>query len=302
MLARLATAVGAVLLAGAATPATAGDGGGPRVGGCPVFGAANAWNRDVSRAPVDPRSAAYVRSIGAGNLHPDFASRRYGIPITVVPRGQRRVPIRFTDYGAESDPGPYPVPRGARLEGGSDRHVVVVQRGSCRLYELFGARRTARGWAAASGATWDLRSYRPRPAGWTSADAAGLPILPGLARAGEARAGVILHALRVTVPRSQRGYVAPARHFASSDRDRDLPPMGLRLRLKASYDLRPFRGQALVILRALKRYGMIVADNGSGWFITGAPDPRWDDEQLEQLKRVPGTAFEAVRSGPLTRG
>jgi hypothetical protein len=302
MLARLATAVGAVLLAGAATPATAGDGGGPRVGGCPVFGAANAWNRDVSRAPVDPRSAAYVRSIGAGNLHPDFASRRYGIPITVVPRGQRRVPIRFTDYGAESDPGPYPVPRGARLEGGSDRHVVVVQRGSCRLYELFGARRTARGWAAASGATWDLRSYRPRPAGWTSADAAGLPILPGLARAGEARAGVIRHALRVTVPRSQRGYVAPARHFASSDRDRDLPPMGLRLRLKASYDLRPFRGQALVILRALKRYGMIVADNGSGWFITGAPDPRWDDEQLEQLKRVPGTAFEAVRSGPLTRG
>jgi hypothetical protein len=302
MLARLATAVGAVLLAGAATPATAGDGGGPRVGGCPVFGAANAWNRDVSRAPVDPRSAAYVRSIGAGNLHPDFASRRYGIPITVVPRGERRVPIRFTDYGAESDPGPYPVPRGARLEGGSDRHVVVVQRGSCRLYELFGARRTARGWAAASGATWDLRSYRPRPAGWTSADAAGLPILPGLARAGEARAGVIRHALRVTVPRSQRGYVAPARHFASSDRDRDLPPMGLRLRLKASYDLRPFRGQALVILRALKRYGMIVADNGSGWFITGAPDPRWDDEQLEQLKRVPGTAFEAVRSGPLTRG
>jgi hypothetical protein len=212
------------------------------------------------------------------------------------------VPIRFTDYGAESDPGPYPVPRGARLEGGSDRHVVVVQRGSCRLYELFGARRTARGWAAASGATWDLRSYRPRPAGWTSADAAGLPILPGLARAGEARAGVIRHALRVTVPRSQRGYVAPARHFASSDRDRDLPPMGLRLRLKASYDLRPFRGQALVILRALKRYGMIVADNGSGWFITGAPDPRWDDEQLEQLKRVPGTAFEALRSGPLTRG
>jgi hypothetical protein len=302
MLARLATAVGAVLLAGAATPATAGDGGGPRVGGCPVFGAANAWNRDVSRAPVDPRSAAYVRSIGAGNLHPDFASRRYGIPITVVPRGQRRVPIRFTDYGDESDPGPYPVPRGARVEGGSDRHVVVVQRGSCRLYELFGARRTARGWAAASGATWDLRSYRPRPAGWTSADAAGLPILPGLARAGEARAGVIRHALRVTVPRSQRGYVAPARHFASSDRDRDLPPMGLRLRLKASYDLRPFRGQALVILRALKRYGMIVADNGSGWFITGAPDPRLDDEQLEQLKRVPGTAFEAVRSGPLTRG
>jgi hypothetical protein len=302
MLGRLAAAVVTVLLVAAATPAAAGDGGGPRVAGCPVFPASNAWNRDVSRAPVDPRSDAYVRSMGAGNLHPDFASRRYGIPITVVGRGQRRVPIRFTDYADESDPGPYPVPRGARVEGGSDRHVVVVQRGSCRLYELFGARRTARGWSAASGATWDLRSNRRRPAGWTSADAAGLPILPGLARADEARAGAISHALRVTVPRSQRAYVAPARHFASSDRDRDLPPMGLRLRLKASYDLRPFRGQALVILRALKRYGMIVADNGSGWFITGAPDPRWDDEQLEQLKRVPGRAFEAVRSGPLTRG
>jgi hypothetical protein len=302
MRARLAAALVAALLAGAATPVTAGDGGGPRVGGCPVFPASNAWNRDVSRAPVDPRSAAYVRSIGPGKLHPDFASRRYGIPITVVPRGQRPVPVRFTDYGDESDPGPYPVPRDARVEGGLDRHVVVVQRGTCRLYELFGARRTARGWDAASGATWDLRSNRRRPAGWTSADAAGLPILPGLARAGEARAGALHHALRVTVPRSQRAYVAPARHFASLDPDRDLPPMGLRLRLKASYDLRSFRGQALVILRALKRYGMIVADNGSGWFITGAPDRRWDDAQLEQLKRVPGTAFEAVRSGALTRG
>jgi hypothetical protein len=272
----------------------------PRVGGCPVFPRSNAWNRDVSRDPVDPRSAQYIAAIGPGNLHPDFAARRFGIPFTAVPATQRRVPIRFTAYGDESDPGPYPVPRGARVEGGSDRHVIVVQRGRCRLYELFGARRTGTGWAAASGAVFDLRSNRARPAGWTSADAAGLPILPGLARADEASTGRIRHALRFTVARTQRAYVAPARHFASSATDPSLPPMGLRLRLKASFDLRPYRGQARAILRALKDYGMIVADNGSSWFIGGAPDPRWNDAQLEQLKRVPGSAFEVVRSGPLT--
>jgi hypothetical protein len=171
------------------------------------------------------------------------------------------------------------------------------------LYELYGARRTARGWDAASGARFDLRTGRPRPAGWTSADAAGLPILPGLARAGEVvGARRITHALRMTVARTQRAYVAPARHFASSDPDPDLPPMGLRLRLKASFDLRPFHGQARVILVALKRFGAIVADNGSSWYVTGAPDPRWDDDDLHALGRVPGSAFEAVRSGPLTRG
>ncbi|MBI5106661.1 MAG: hypothetical protein HZB46_17045 [Solirubrobacterales bacterium] len=266
--------------------------------GCPVFPASNAWNRDVSRLPVHPRSDAYVRSIGLGDhLHPDFASRRYGIPFRTVPATQRKVPIRFTDYGDESDPGPYPIPPDARVEGGSDRHVLVLQRGTCRLYELFGARRSGRGWTAASGAVFDLRSNRLRPRGWTSADAAGLPILPGLARAGEVRAGAITHALRVTVSRTQRRFVAPACHFASSDTNPDLPPMGLRLRLKRSYPLAGFRGQSLVILRALKRYGLIVADNGSDWFVTGAPDPRWDDEDLEQLKRVPGSAFEAVRTG-----
>jgi hypothetical protein len=298
----VAAAVAIGLTAAACGAAAGGVDDGPRLAGCPVFPASNAWNRDVSRAPVHPRSDAYLRSIGWGHLHPDFASRRSGIPISVVPRGQRRVPIRFTDYGDHSDPGPYPVPPHARVEGDSDRHVVVVQRGTCRLYELFGARRAGAGWSAASGATWSLRSNRLRPAGWTSADAAGLPILPGLARADEARAGAIRHALRVTVPRSQRAYVAPARHFASSDRDPDLPPMGLRLRLKRSFDLRPFHGQALVILRALKRYGLIVADNGSGWFVTGAPDRRWDDADLEQLKRVPGRAFGAVRTGRLVRG
>jgi hypothetical protein len=284
----------AAAVTGAVGPGVPGPG--TTLAGCPVFPRDNAWNRDVSKAPVDPRSDAYVRAIGLdGHLHPDFASRTYGIPFRVVARTQKRVPIHFTAYGAESDRGPYPLPLDAPVEGGSDRHVVVLQRGTCRLYELFGAQRTAQGWAAASGARFDLRSNRLRPAGWTSADAAGLPILPGLARADEVvRRRRITHALRVTVPRTQRAYRAPARHFASSDANPDLPPMGLRLRLKASFDLRPFRGQALVILEALKRYGMIVADNGSGWYVTGAPDRRWNDDDLHELHRVPGSAFEAV--------
>jgi hypothetical protein len=246
---------------------------------------------------VDPRSATYVRSIGLdAMLHPDFGSGRsgdYGIPLTVVPRTQRRVPIRFAAYPQESDPGPYPVPLGARVEGGGDRHVLVVQRGACRLYELFGARRAGAGWTADSGARFDLRTGAPRPRGWTSADAAGLPIAPGLARADEARRGAIRHALRITVPRSQDAYRAPARHAAGSD-DPSLPPMGLRLRLKASYPIGRFHGQARVILTALRRYGAIVADNGSPWYLSGTADRRWDDEDLDQLKQVPGSAFEAV--------
>jgi hypothetical protein len=174
--------------------------------------------------------------------------------------------------------------------------VLVVQRSRCRLYELYGARRNDRGgWDAASGAVFDLRSNHLRPKGWTSADAAGLPIAPGLARADEARAGAIRHALRVTVPRSGRAFRAPARHFASSDADPALPPMGLRLRLKASFPLTGYHGQALVILRALRRYGLIVADNGSPWYISGTADRRWNDDDLDQLKRIPGSAFEAVR-------
>jgi hypothetical protein len=296
----------ALAVTGAAVAAVGTPGPGTRLAGCPVLPRTSAWNRDVSKAPVDPRSDAYVRSIGLdAHLHPDFASRTYGIPFRVVPRRQPRVPIHFTDYGDESDKGPYPIPAGAPVEGGSDRHLIVLQRGSCKLFELFGARKEippAHGWSAASGAVFDLRTNRRRPKGWTSADAAGLPILPGLARAGEVVRGRISHALRVTVPRTQRAYVAPARHLGSSDGDPDLPPMGLRLRLKASFDLRPFRGQALVVLEALKRYGMIVADNGSPWYITGAPDRRWDDDDLHELHNVPGSAFEAVRSGPLTRG
>jgi hypothetical protein len=274
-------------------------GGGTNIAGCPVFPADNAWNRDVSRDPVDARSDRYIAAL-PGNLHPDFGSGRYGdygIPFTVVPRDQPLAPIRFTAYGDESDPGPYPVPADARVEGGGDRHVLVVQRGTCKLYELFGAERSTSGWNADAGAVFDLRSNRLRPAGWTSADAAGLPIFPGLARPDP-----IHHALRFTVQRTRRAYVDPARHFASSSMDPSLPPMGLRFRLRADYDVSGFHGQALAILRALRTYGMIVADNGSNWYISGAPDPRWDDDDLDQLKRVPGTAFEVVRPGSLHTG
>ncbi len=277
---------------------------GPREYHCPILPASNAINRDVSRVPVDPRSAAYIEAIGPSlHLHADFGSNPgYGIPYAVVKRGQANVPIHFSEYGAESDPGPYPVPSSAPVEGAGeegDRHVLVLQEGSCKLYELYAARRRGGGWEAGSGAVFNLRSNALRPEGWTSADAAGLPIFPLLARYPEVHAGRIDHALRVTVPRTQAGYIHPATHLASSSTDPNLPPMGLRLRLKAGFSLAGYRGQALVILRALKRYGLIVADNGSSWYITGAPDRRWNDEDLDQLKTVPGSAFEAVSSGPI---
>lgn len=285
--------------------ATGTTGPGTTLAGCPVFPKNNPWNRDISRAPVHPRSGDYIRSIGrATTLHADFGSGRYGnygIPFRVVGRNQGRIPVRFTAYGSESDRGPYPIPLNTRIEGGSDNHVIALQRGSCRLFELYRARRGGDRWLADSGAKFNLRSNRLRPAGWTSADAAGLPILPGLARADEARSGRITHALRVTVSESQRGYIHPARHFASSSSDRSLPPMGLRLRLRAGFDLSGFNGQSRAILVALKRYGLIVADNGSDWFISGTPDRRWNDEVLEQLKSVPGRAFEAISSGRIHR-
>jgi len=285
--------------------ATGQPGPGTLLAGCPVFPRGNAWNRDISRAPVHPLSSRYIRSIGrTTTLHADFGSGRYGdygIPFRVVGRKQQKIPVKFTAYGSESDRGPYPIPLGSRIEGGSDNHVIALQRGTCRLYELYRARRGDGRWLADSGARFDLRSNRLRPAGWTSADAAGLPILPGLARADETGSGRITHALRVTVSESQRGYIHPARHFASSSSDRSLPPMGLRLRLKAGYDLSGFSGQSRTILRALKKYGLIVADNGSDWFISGTPDRRWNDDVLDQLKSVPGRAFEAVSTGRIHR-
>ncbi len=275
---------------------------GASVAGCPLFPQDNAWRQDVSRAKVDPRSDAYIASISkdAEFLHPDFGSDPgYGIPYTVVPADQRRVKITFDEYGDESDPGPYPIPGNAKVEAGGDRHVLVAQEEKCKLYELYHAKKTGQGWTAGSGAVFDLRSNAVRPAGWTSADAAGLPILPGLVRRDETSAGAIEHALRFTASSTQRGYVDPARHFASSDDDTDLPPMGLRVRLKASYDILGFTGASRVVLQALKTYGMILADNGSSWFISGSNDTGWNDEDLEQLKDVPGSAFEAVRHGAI---
>lgn len=277
--------------------------------GCPILPPNDAVNEEIARAPVNRRSAEYVASIGlAAHLHPDFGTNAtYGIPYAVVGPRQPKVPVVFTLYGSESNRGPYPVPPHAPIEGGGaqgagDKHVLVVQEGSCRLYEMYLASRSGEGWDAGSGAVFNLRSSALRPEGFTSADAAGLPIFPLLARYPEAHAGRIAHALRVTVPRTQRGYIHPAVHYASGSSDASLPPMGLRLRLKASYSLAGFGGEARVILEALKRYGLIVADNGSPWYITGAPDARWNDADLEQLKRVPGSEFEAVESGPILHG
>jgi hypothetical protein len=272
-----------------------------------MFPGDNPWNTDISAYPVHPSSAAFIADINlqpnnTQKLHADFGSNPgYGIPYIIVPQSQTLVPIVFTEYGSESDPGPYPIPSNAPIEAGSDAHVLVLQQGACMLYELYHAQYVGPGWNAGSGAKWDLNSNLFRPEGWTSADAAGLPILPGLARYDEAASGAIKHALRFTVWRTQRGYIHPATHFAGSTAS--APPMGLRLRLKASYDISGYTGQARVILEALKRYGMIVADNGSSWFITGAPyagpGPGWDDDDLNQLKSVPGTAFEAVYTGDI---
>ena len=281
---------------------------------CPVFPADNPWNQRVDNLPVARDSATIVASIGLDRpIHADFGSGLYqgepiGIPYTTVSGRQRKVHVRF-QYASESDHVGYPIPRNVPIEGGrrstGDRHVIVVDRSKCRLYELSGAYPVNGGmsWRAGAGAVWNLRSNRVRHAFWTSADAAGLPILPGLARYDEVRAGVINHALRFTVERTRRAFIFPARHFASSSRDPSLPAMGERLRLKASFDESGFPPQARVVLTALKRYGMIIADNGSDWFISGAPSSHWSNDQLHSLARVTGSDFEVVDTGePITTG
>jgi len=299
---RVAAALLLVTACGSSPSATAARpyGPSPSLGNaCPIFPADNAWNSDVSSATLDPRSAAWVASIGgAAAFHPDFGSE-YGIPYATAGASTPRMPVTFA-YADESDPGPYPIPRDAPVEQGGDAHVLVVDLDACKLYELFAARASGGAWHAGSGAIFDLRSNALRPAGWTSADAAGLPILPGLARYEEAAAGEIRHALRFTAVHTQRGYVAPARHFASDITDPNVPPMGARARLKASIDLSGMTPQARTVARALQRYGMILADNGSNWYVTGAPDPRWDDEDLDALKSLRGSDFEFVAAGPVT--
>ena len=263
-----------------------------------------AWNQDISKAPVARNSAAtiaYINAQGGDRLHPDFGSpREYGFPYAVVGAGQRRLPVNYTAYGSESDRGPFPIPKGAPVEGGNgsdgDRHVLVVDRGSCVLYELYRAFFRGGHWNADSGARWDLRSSAGRPDSWTSADAAGLPIFPGLVRYDEVAAGSLEHAIRVTFESTRDAWVHPASHCAGDTSNPNAPAMGTRLRLKPGYGLGGFSGPARVIATALKRYGMIVADNGSNWFFGGSSDRRWDDENLNQLKRIPGSAFQVVRS------
>jgi len=275
-----------------------------------LFPADNAWNTPVDTLPVDPNSDDYIARIGAATgLHADFGTvwngAPNGIPYVVVSGTQPTVPVSF-DYADESDPGPYPIPPDAPIEGGpsstGDRHVLVLDADNLLLYELFAAYFNGTSWTAGSGAVFDLRSNALRPDGWTSADAAGLAILPGLVRYDEAvQEGVIDHALRFTVAQTQRSYIYPAAHYASSSTDPDLPPMGLRLRLKASFDISGFPACDRAILQALKTYGMIVADNGSSWYISGAPDPGWDDDALHALGQVKGGAFEVVDTSGLSQ-
>jgi hypothetical protein len=273
-----------------------------------VFPADNPWNRDVSGDPIDPNSAHLIAGIGLETrVHADFGTVYHGapdgIPYVVVPGAQPRVPVHF-QYADESDPGPYPIPADAPIEGGpdgkGDRHVLVVDRDHWKLYELFAAHPEAGGWRAGSGAIFDLSTNARRPTGWTSADAAGLPIFPGLVRYDEAvQRGAIHHALRFTVVNSRHAYVPPATHYASASNDPNLPPMGMRVRLKSAVDLAPYPPEVRVILTALKKYGMFVADNGANWFISGAPDPRWNDDNLSTIRRVKGSDFEVVRMGNL---
>lgn len=277
----------------------------PTIGDCPVFPPDNPWNTDISEFPVDPNSDDYIAAINADGdeyLHADFGEDpTYGIPYVVVDEDQPFVPITFTEYGDESDPGPYPIPPDAPVEAAGDHHVLVVLQGKCKLYEMYHAEYNGEGWDAGAGAIFDLLSNRLRPETWTSADAAGLPIFAGLVRYDEVAAGEINHALRFTVSQTQRAYIHPATHWASDNDDPDLPPMGLRLRLRADYDISEFTGMSRVILEALRTYGMIVADNGTSWFITGATDSRWDDDDLNQLKTVPGAAFEVVTTGTIIK-
>jgi hypothetical protein len=277
----------------------------PQVAGCDVFPYDSIWNTPVDSLPVDPNSEDYIQSIGAdGHLHPDFGSGLWdgspiGIPYVDVPGDQATVAVIF-DYVDESDPGPYPIPPDAPVEGGSDRHVLVVDRDNCILYELFDAEKLPDGtWRAGSGAIFNLTDHALRPEGWTSADAAGLPILPGLVRYEEVAGGEIRHAIRFTAAQTRKAYVWPARHFASSLAGPQYPPMGQRFRLKAGFDLSGYSEPIGVILRAMKKYGIILADNGSDWFISGAPDDRWDNDVLRELRNVTGDQFEAVDESSL---
>jgi hypothetical protein len=299
-----AAALAAALLSGATAQALRL----PAARHCPVFPASNAWNQRVDKLPVEADSARLIASIGLdAPVHADFGSGKWdggpiGIPFDVVSRKTRLHRVSF-GYADESDRVRYPIPRHVHIEGGAqasgDRHAILVDRSTCRLYELYDLRHTSHGWTAGSGATWSLRSNHLRHAGWTSADAAGLPIFAGLARWDEVSRGTVDHALRFTAPETRRAYVYPARHYASSSNDPSLPPMGLRVRLKASVNIALFPRQAQVVLRALQRYGMILADNGSPWYVSGAPNRHWSNDALHTLGRLSGADFEVVDTSSL---
>jgi hypothetical protein len=283
---------------GGIAPGSGNFAGSPTAGACSIFPNDNPWNTDISQAPVDT-SHDYIGSLGSMTLWPDFGGNgQYGIPWISVPFTQPLVPISF-DVPQESDPGPYPTPLDAPVEGGSDAHVLTLRQGDCKLFELYAASRQGAGWHAYSGAVWDLRSNALRPETWTSADAAGLPIMPGLAKLAEVQSGVIRHALRITVPTTQKAYIHPATHWASSNTNPDQPPMGLRLRLKASYDISALKGQARVVAQALKTYGALVADNAGSprVYIGGEVNTAWNDSELNGLKTIPASALEAVQTG-----
>ena len=287
------------------TPTPSG-GGAPTLPGapsCPIFPASNVWNVRVDGRAVAADSATMINSIGLDRgLHMDFGSYAgYGIPYDIVTATTPRSMVAF-DYADESDQVGYPIPTSPSIEGGSDHHILMVDKDACQLYELFDARKVNGLWAAGSGATWDLRSNALRPAGWTSADAAGLPILPGLVRYDEALAGAIQHALRFTASQTRRAYIYPARHFASTSTSTSLPPMGLRVRLKASFNTAGLSPQARVIAVALQRYGMILADNGSPWYITGTSNPGFDDAVLHELDVITGRDLEVVDTSGLVNG
>lgn len=306
---------------GTTTPVTTAPGDGPMIGGCPQMPSSWALNQRVDSLPLAAKSDAYVDYLGTGGrIHPDFGSADlgagpdgFGIPFRVVPETTAPVPVVFggvdeddiANYSDESDPGPYPIPLDTPIEGGSaaprtaDRHVLVVQQGKCQLFEMGQARVEDTHWRASVVAKFDLTSGAPRPLGWTSADAAGLPILPLLARYDEAASGRIKHAIRMTSRGIANAYVPPASHFAPTSSDPSAPPMGQRFRMKASYDISRLTGHARVIAQAMKEYGLVLADTGSSWYVTGAPDRRWDEDNLAQLKTIPGSAFEAVNSAPI---
>ena len=274
------------------------------------FPADNAWNQDISTAPIDPNSSKIINFIGStATLHPDFGAGLYagqtiGIPYIVV-NGQAPIGIHYTAYGSESDPGPMPVPKNAPIEGypkpgSGDRHVLVLDRDNCFLYELYSSYLQKNGsWNAASGAVWDMLSDEQRPYTWTSSDAAGLPVFAGLARYDEVASGEIKHALRFTLPLSRTAFTPPASHWAGNSTNANAAPMGMRVRLKASFDISSYPPQAQVVLAALKKYGMIMADNGSSLYISGDPDKRWNNDDLGALKKVPASAFEVLLISPL---